>query len=186
MAHDRRQCYGGFTNLVDNDIRPRKRTRTSIINDSEFAKDIAAETPVYQGVYADRSPLLDLSYFDMATMTLLDMMHLTSGVIHRHLMSCLTGDRLKSVTKKKGVSVVKKVASEAAAIKKAGDKVTTMQTNKTKLEKDRSAGRESRSANYQAKTEELVKAADKRITLAEKALDKLIQKVSIQHTCTQS
>lgn len=176
MENHRRQCYGGFTHFV-NGNRPRKRTRQSIVKDSAHARD--NHLPVHQGVYAERSPLLDLSYFDMATMTLLDMMHITSGVIHRHLMSCLTGDRLQDMTKKQVGEAAKKKAKEAQELKKAEDKLQTLKDKQRKLAQERAQGRgAAQTAAYIAKTEELIAKARKSIQNAVKALDKRKEDVS--------
>jgi hypothetical protein len=68
---------------------PSLRTHDSIVQDGSTRT---------RGV-TSVSPLAQLPYFDIATMTLLDMMHINSGVIGRHLVPALCGGRLKSAGK---------------------------------------------------------------------------------------
>jgi hypothetical protein len=63
----------------------------------------------------DKSPLFKLPYFDIVKHTLLDMMHITSGVVGRHLLGMLVKDRISHAA----ASQHKAKAGAAARVKKA-------------------------------------------------------------------
>lgn len=94
-------CYGKYKSLSSGRAPPTLRTHESIQQDAHEASRAAAlpsarkgETVHSRGV-TGFSSFSKLPYFDMATMTMLDMMHLASGVIGKaHLIGALTGDRL--------------------------------------------------------------------------------------------
>lgn len=121
--------YGSYADISEDDP-PELRTHDSIRSDAdEFEQMVlecdgdrkqpdASNTRGVNGL----SPLHRLEYFDIATMTLLDMMHLTSGVYGRHLMHLITGDRIKSVIASEDqirVSNIKRKKNEAVKVARA-------------------------------------------------------------------
>lgn len=87
------------------------------------------DTEATKGV-TGRSPLFDLPYFDLALHTLLDSMHIVSGVVGRHLVPMLVGgriaagaqalktnfDRRTAAEKKRVEALKKKIDGETANI----------------------------------------------------------------------
>jgi hypothetical protein len=73
-----------------------------------------------------RSPLLELSYFDIATMTIPDMMHLVPGVVGRHFFAMIFGEKLanqaKNLQKKANKAIVEDEARAAKHLEAAGEK----------------------------------------------------------------
>lgn len=85
------QRFGGYKDFA-NGIQPSLRTHESMKIDA--AKAERRGTPS-RGV-TGTSPLFRLPYFDVVRDTLLDMMHIGGGVVGRHLVGMLTGDRINS------------------------------------------------------------------------------------------
>ncbi|MDR3426059.1 hypothetical protein [Silvimonas sp.] len=65
------------------------------------------------------SPLLRLSYFDIATMTIPDMMHIVPGVVGAHFFKMIFGNKLttqlKALQAKQNKAAPPAAASAAAA-----------------------------------------------------------------------
>lgn len=105
-------CYGRYAQLAMGEQPPLRTLVDTIANGNKAAEMARAGDVDGQksaGVKG-RSSLLKLSYFDITTDCTLDMMHITSGVVGRHLVKLITGARLKG-----SVSAAKKAAKAAAA-----------------------------------------------------------------------
>lgn len=126
--------YGRFDALAaqpilgDDDARPIPaalalpplRTHQTMRADASRAEDyINKKKPIDSDLthgVKGTSVLLELSYFDVTRDTLLDMMHLTSGVTGRHLVKLIIGERLKGA-----MSTEKKKKKKTAAQLQADD-----------------------------------------------------------------
>ena len=100
------QQFGGYASFA-NDERPFSRTHEGILQHAHRAARQLIDhgkidTERTKGV-TGTSPLFDLTYFDLALHTLLDSMHIVSGVVGRHLVPMLVGGRIAA-----GVVALKK------------------------------------------------------------------------------
>ena len=116
-------CYGGFKDLSD-DRLPQARTHESVAHGALRAAGFLREgrkvdTAVTQGVLGP-SAWLRLPYFDIVQHTLLDMMHLCSGVVGRHLVPLVQGKRLRD-TMQAGDRAQASAAAVASRRKAAAD-----------------------------------------------------------------
>ena len=116
-------CYGGFKDLSDGRV-PQARTHESVATDAlraaEFLRDgRKVDTAVTRGVLGP-SAWLRLPYFDIVQHTLLDMMHLCSGVVGRHLVPLVQGKRLRD-TMQAGDRAEASAAAVASRKKAAAD-----------------------------------------------------------------
>lgn len=124
FSKHRRMCYGGFTDMSDGRLPP-ARTHENVEQDAaraaKFVRDkVKVDTAATHGVLG-RSAWLQLPYFDIVQHTLLDMMHLCSGVVGRHLVPLVQGKRLRD-TMQAG-DRAKASAAAVAQRKKASDAV---------------------------------------------------------------
>ena len=97
-SQHRRVCYGGYTDALAGQL-PTLRTHASVAQDAARAQEFIADgrpvdTSVTRGVQG-ASVWLQLPYFDIVRHSLLDMMHLCSGVVGRHLVPLVQGKRLR-------------------------------------------------------------------------------------------
>lgn len=101
-------CYDGYEVLADDNIRPELRSHSQIeiagtLAEQMFAESASPESAATRkkistrtlGVMG-RSPLLELPYFDIATMTIPDMMHIVPGVVGAHFFSTIFGNKLSA------------------------------------------------------------------------------------------
>lgn len=101
------QQFGGYASFANGE-RPFPRTHEGILKHAHRGQqqlELGAakiDTELTKGV-TGRSPLFDLPYFDLSLHTLLDSMHIVSGVVGRHLVPMLVGGRIAA-----GVAALKK------------------------------------------------------------------------------
>lgn len=92
--------YDHYHELSEGDL-PELRTLESIQSDALKAAEFAVTNPKDKFIEAGsrgvrgRSILMDLPYFDLTRDCVLDMMHISSGVVGRAFATLLTGARLK-------------------------------------------------------------------------------------------
>jgi cell division septum initiation protein DivIVA len=128
-------CYGKYEDLCT-DNPPECRTFRSTYSLALKAKqsiDPKADAGKHLGVVG-RSALYDIPYYDPIRDNVLDMMHLTSGVIGRHLVKLLTGERLRNLvaTERKETLREKKRTPAQVAADESADEVRA--TEKARLE----------------------------------------------------
>ena len=104
-------CYGRYNQLAVGEQPPLRTSENTIANGNKAVrllgqKGVGALTAGVKGL----SAFISLPYFDISTDCTLDMMHITSGVVGRHLVKLITGTRMKAV-----VTAAKKAEREAAA-----------------------------------------------------------------------
>jgi hypothetical protein len=117
---------------------PRMRTHANTeayghMVDYHMEEDGEVDYHVTKGV-TGCSPLLLLPYFDIIAHTLLDMMHIVSGVVGRNLIGMLTGDRLRNSMRNDQKSKEKderkrkqQEAKEAAEVDRTAKRVRALQ-----------------------------------------------------------
>ena len=93
-----RVCYGNFNELSPGPrtFRTRSRTHNRHLVDVDVVEEAGGgevDTSQSHGVIG-KSALLRLPYFDIIQHSLLDMMHLTSGVVGRHFVPMTQGKRV--------------------------------------------------------------------------------------------
>lgn len=95
-------AFDGYQRFADQNHVHHERTHTDIERAAAQAEIHLAANKTHEqfsketkGVIG-RSALLDLPYFDVATMTITDAMHVIPGVIGRHLFRMLSGKALKA------------------------------------------------------------------------------------------
>lgn len=114
--------FDGYSDFSRTGQRPPKRTHLSIDASSHVAEhntllelDRTKWSKDTKGVIG-RSALFDLPYFDIATMTVIDMMHIIPGVLSAHMLKVMVGKRLtgKLSAEKKRVAVANAKLEDAA------------------------------------------------------------------------
>jgi cobalamin biosynthesis Mg chelatase CobN len=152
-----RVCYGNFNELSPGP-RTRKtqdRTHTHHMEHVDIAEEAdggAVDTAQSHGVIG-RSALLRLPYFDIIKHSLLDMMHLTSGVVGRHLVPMTQGKRVGQAlaTEDRRAAAEqaqdeKKAAKEKAATQKRATAALAAETAAARKEARKSPAAKARAA----------------------------------------
>ena len=136
-----RMCFGKYRDSSEG-TPPRHRgfaDTLSLARKASQCPDPKSSANIHCGV-TGRSALYDLEYYDPVRDNVLDMMHLTSGVVGRHLVKLLTGARLKQfvATEKKDQLRQKKRtiaqvhADDAASADRAAEKQRSDQNKANK------------------------------------------------------
>ena len=96
-------CYGRYDQLAVGE-QPRLRTLANTIANGNKAVRLLAQKGVVDGHQTagvkGLSAFISIPYFDISTDCTLDMMHITSGVVGRHLIKLITGAKLKGAMSK--------------------------------------------------------------------------------------
>ena len=93
-------CYDGYDELANGNTRPQLRTHSEIEIAGTLAERLFASRTTRKTIsqrtlgVMGRSPLLELPYFDIATMTIPDMMHIVPGVVGAHFFTTIFGNKL--------------------------------------------------------------------------------------------